>query len=86
MFGFGKKLKNRRFGQKNILLDVKLRSDQVRATRMRWGAIALAVSLCKPGDTILIAGKGHEKYQEIKGVRHPFDDKQVLEEFFKMKS
>ncbi|MFM2082612.1 MAG: cell division protein FtsQ [Verrucomicrobiota bacterium] len=46
---FSRKSKNRRFGQKNILLDVKLRAEQVRATRMRWGAIALVVS----GGTIL---------------------------------
>ena len=36
------------------------------------------MSLAKPEDIILIAGKGHEKYQEISGVKHPFDDKQVL--------
>ena len=36
--------------------------------------------LAKPGDIIVLAGKGHEKYQEIKGVRYPFDDKQVLRE------
>jgi UDP-N-acetylmuramoyl-L-alanyl-D-glutamate--2,6-diaminopimelate ligase len=32
----------------------------------------------KPGDIILIAGKGHETYQEIKGVKHHFDDKEEL--------
>jgi UDP-N-acetylmuramoyl-L-alanyl-D-glutamate--2,6-diaminopimelate ligase len=32
----------------------------------------------------LIAGKGHEKYQEIKGVKYPFDDKSVLKEIFEM--
>lgn len=44
----------------------------------RKEAIKTAVSLAKPEDIILIAGKGHEKYQEISGVKHPFDDKQVL--------
>jgi UDP-N-acetylmuramoyl-L-alanyl-D-glutamate--2,6-diaminopimelate ligase len=34
--------------------------------------------LAKPADIILVAGKGHEKYQEIKGERFPFDDKEVL--------
>jgi UDP-N-acetylmuramoyl-L-alanyl-D-glutamate--2,6-diaminopimelate ligase len=34
-------------------------------------------------DIILIAGKGHEKYQEIKGIKHPFDDVAVLTEVFK---
>lgn len=48
----------------------------------RKEAIKTAISLSKPEDIILIAGKGHEKYQEIKGVRHPFDDKQVLIELF----
>ncbi len=40
----------------------------------RAAAITLALSLCKPGDTVLIAGKGHENYQEIKGEKKPFDD------------
>lgn len=46
----------------------------------RREAIKTATHLAKPGDIILLAGKGHEKYQEINGVRHPFDDKQVLTE------
>jgi UDP-N-acetylmuramoyl-L-alanyl-D-glutamate--2,6-diaminopimelate ligase len=50
----------------------------------RKEAIKLAVSMAKPGDIILVAGKGHEKYQEIKGVKHPFDDKQVLREMFEL--
>jgi UDP-N-acetylmuramoyl-L-alanyl-D-glutamate--2,6-diaminopimelate ligase len=36
----------------------------------------------KSGDIILVAGKGHEKYQEIKGVKHPFDDMAELTEIF----
>lgn len=50
----------------------------------RKEAIKAAVSLAKPDDILLIAGKGHEKYQEIKGVKHPFDDKQVLIEMYKL--
>lgn len=46
----------------------------------RKEAISTACALAKKGDIILLAGKGHEKYQEIKGVRHPFDDKKLLEE------
>jgi UDP-N-acetylmuramoyl-L-alanyl-D-glutamate--2,6-diaminopimelate ligase len=60
----------------------------IPADRMRYvmtivnrkEAIRAACHLAKPGDIILVAGKGHEKYQEIKGVRHPFDDKKILEE------
>lgn len=50
----------------------------------RREAIKTAVSLSKPEDIILVAGKGHEKYQDIKGVKHPFDDKQVLLEMFEL--
>ena len=50
----------------------------------RREAIKTAVSLAKPEDIILIAGKGHEKYQEIKGVRNHFDDKEVVREMFEM--
>jgi UDP-N-acetylmuramoyl-L-alanyl-D-glutamate--2,6-diaminopimelate ligase len=49
----------------------------------RREAIKTAVSLANKEDIILIAGKGHEKYQEMKGVKYPFDDKQVLMEIFK---
>lgn len=48
----------------------------------RKDAIKMAVSMAKPFDILLVAGKGHEKYQEIKGVKHPFDDKAVLKEMF----
>lgn len=48
----------------------------------RKEAIKTAVALAQPGDVILVAGKGHEKYQEIRGQRFPFDDKLVLQEFF----
>ena len=44
----------------------------------RAEAIRVATRLASEGDVILIAGKGHETYQEIRGVRYPFDDKQVL--------
>jgi UDP-N-acetylmuramoyl-L-alanyl-D-glutamate--2,6-diaminopimelate ligase len=46
----------------------------------RKEAIRTACLLAKPGDVILVAGKGHEDYQEIKGVKHHFDDKEVLKE------
>lgn len=43
----------------------------------RHEAIKAAIALAQPGDAVLIAGKGHETYQEINGVRHPFDDRKV---------
>lgn len=46
----------------------------------RKEAIKTACHIAKPGDIILIAGKGHETYQEVNGVRHHFDDKEVLTE------
>ncbi|NMM50079.1 UDP-N-acetylmuramoyl-L-alanyl-D-glutamate--2,6-diaminopimelate ligase [Marinigracilibium pacificum] len=48
----------------------------------RKEAIRLAVNFAEPGDIILIAGKGHETYQEIEGVKHDFDDRAVLKEMF----
>ena len=50
----------------------------------RKEAIKTAVSFSKPEDIVLIAGKGHEKYQEIKGVKYHFDDKEVLMEMFEL--
>jgi UDP-N-acetylmuramoyl-L-alanyl-D-glutamate--2,6-diaminopimelate ligase len=49
----------------------------------RSEAIRTAVLLSQPGDVILIAGKGHETYQEIKGVKYPFDDRIIVTEEFK---
>ncbi|GAB3526809.1 UDP-N-acetylmuramoyl-L-alanyl-D-glutamate--2,6-diaminopimelate ligase [Pontibacter brevis] len=48
----------------------------------RREAIKTACMLAEPNDIILVAGKGHETYQEVKGVKHDFDDKQVLREMF----
>ena len=50
----------------------------------RKEAIRTALTIAEREDILLIAGKGHEKYQEIKGVKYPFDDKQVLAEFFEL--
>jgi len=46
----------------------------------REQAIRTACHLAQNGDIILVAGKGHEKYQEIQGVKRPFDDKKILGE------
>ena len=49
----------------------------------RREAIRTACMMAQKGDVILIAGKGHEDYQEIRGVKHHFDDKEVVREFIK---
>ena len=46
----------------------------------RRAAIAHAVQMAHLGDTVVVAGKGHERGQEVKGVVHPFDDREVLVE------
>ena len=48
----------------------------------RREAIRTACMMAEKGDVILIAGKGHEDYQEIQGVKHHFDDKEVVREIF----
>lgn len=48
----------------------------------RREAIRLAIRLAKPGDVVLVAGKGHEDYQEIKGVKYHFDDREEIENAF----
>ena len=58
---------------------------KVIAITDRKEAIKTACLLAQPNDIILVAGKGHEKYQEIKGVKHPFDDKKILSEFLNLK-
>ncbi|MBT3750150.1 MAG: UDP-N-acetylmuramoyl-L-alanyl-D-glutamate--2,6-diaminopimelate ligase, partial [Bacteroidetes bacterium] len=55
-------------------------NDQKKVLRIvnRREAIRTAIALAQSGDLILIAGKGHESYQEVKGVKHPFDDVEEL--------
>ncbi|MDR2042253.1 MAG: UDP-N-acetylmuramoyl-L-alanyl-D-glutamate--2,6-diaminopimelate ligase [Tannerella sp.] len=48
----------------------------------RAQAIKTAAQLARKGDVLLVAGKGHEDYQEIKGVKYPFDDREVLKQLF----
>ena len=50
----------------------------------RREAIKTAVNLSNKEDIILVAGKGHEKYQEVEGVKYEFDDKKVLKEMFEL--
>jgi UDP-N-acetylmuramoyl-L-alanyl-D-glutamate--2,6-diaminopimelate ligase len=53
------------------------RRDAVQVQRNRAAAIALALDGAGAGDVVLVAGKGHEAYQDIAGIRHPFNDLQV---------
>jgi UDP-N-acetylmuramoyl-L-alanyl-D-glutamate--2,6-diaminopimelate ligase len=62
-----------------------LKSEFKRRSKVIAGrreAIAEAVTMAQPGDIVLIAGKGHEKYQDINGVKYHFDDKEELEKCF----
>lgn len=58
-------------------LTAEQRSNSVRISDRRQ-AIRTAIMMAKEGDIILIAGKGHETYQEINGVRHHFDDREEV--------
>ena len=58
------------------------KTNKTLSITSREEAIKTAVNLAKPGDIILVAGKGHEKYQEIKGVKYPFDDKEIVTKLF----
>jgi len=50
----------------------------------RTEAIRTAIALARKGDVILVAGKGHEDYQEIKGVKYHFDDREIIKNLFKI--
>lgn len=70
---------------REILRDMEAGLDDEARTRTRVivdrrEAIAAAVAMASAGDVILIAGKGHEDYQEIEGVKHHFDDREVVRE------
>ncbi len=79
---------NPRFEEpEDILSDMQKGVEAYQAKKVlvimnRYEAIKTACALAKPNDILLVAGKGHENYQEIKGVKHPFDDKEVLHEIF----
>ena len=47
----------------------------------RHDAIRIACAMARDNDVILVAGKGHEKYQDINGVKHHFDDKEILAKY-----
>ena len=79
---------NPRFEEpQDIINDMLAGLDQKQMKKVisiadRKEAIKTAVMLAQKGDVILIAGKGHEDYQEIKGVKHHFDDREVVRELF----
>ena len=79
---------NPRFEEpQDIINDMLAGLDQKQMKKVvsivdRREAIRTACMLAQKGDVILIAGKGHEDYQEIKGVKHHFDDKEVVKEIF----
>lgn len=58
-------------------------ANKVMSITDRREAIRVACNLALPKDILLLAGKGHEKYQEINGVKYPFDDKAILQETFR---
>ena len=55
---------------------------KVQSITDRKQAIREAIQMAGEGDVVLVAGKGHENYQEIKGIKHHFDDKEVVREVF----
>lgn len=80
---------NPRFEEPEAILQDMLEglTEEQRAAALtivdRREAIKTACALAQAGDVILIAGKGHEDYQEIKGVKHHFDDKEEVEQLFR---
>ena len=71
----------------SIIQDMKAGLSHTQSMHMlaitnREEAIKTAVMIAQPKDFILVAGKGHETYQEIKGVRHHFDDKELINKLF----
>ena len=79
---------NPRFEEPQDIIDDMLAGLDKEASRKviaivdRKEAIRTACMLAQPGDGLLIAGKGHENYQDVKGVKHHFDDKEVVRSIF----
>ena len=59
-------------------------AQKIKRITNREDAIRMAVESASKGEIILIAGKGHENYQEIQSVRHPFDDFKTLKKILKI--
>ena len=79
---------NPRFEEPQAIIDDMLAGldrEQMRkviSLADRREAIRTACMMAQPGDVVLVAGKGHEDYQEVKGVKHHFDDHEVVREAF----
>ena len=79
---------NPRFEEPQAIIDDmlagldKAQMRKVVAIVDRREAIRTACMMARPGDVVLVAGKGHEDYQEVKGVKHHFDDHEVIREAF----
>ena len=75
----------------NIIKEIELGVEPQNFSKFtvipdRKEAIKMAIKFAEPKDIILVAGKGHENYQEINGVKHHFDDKETIEELWKLMS
>ena len=68
---------------RDILAGMSGGGAEVHVEPDRRAAIAWALAQGRPGDVIVLAGKGHETYQEINGVQHPLDEREVVAEFFR---
>ena len=66
-----------------IIAEVLAGAPELEVEPDRERAIATAIEAAAPGDVVLIAGKGHEQGQEIAGVKHPFDDREVARELLR---
>ena len=75
----------------DILLDMQAGLDPIDKRKCisisdRREAIRAAATFAEAGDIVLVAGKGHETYQDIQGVKHNFDDRVILREAFNPES
>jgi UDP-N-acetylmuramoyl-L-alanyl-D-glutamate--2,6-diaminopimelate ligase len=61
-------------------ISTHISADKLHISPDRAEAIQLAVQQAKSGDVVLVAGKGHEAYQEIAGVRYPFSDAETVQQ------
>lgn len=70
----------------DILIGIKKTSGKYIAITDRIEAIHYAIDNAQAGDIILITGKGHEMYQEIEGVKHPFNEAQIICDYLDIKN